>query len=68
MGILILKAMRLYQVIISPFFGRNCRFYPSCSEYTIEAVKKYGALKGFLKGVARILKCGPWFKGGIDLS
>lgn len=63
----ILKIIRLYQLLVSPILGRHCRFYPSCSEYTAEAVRKYGFLKGLAKGSHRILKCQPFNKGGIDL-
>ena len=55
-----------YQKAISPFLGRRCRFYPTCSEYTKQAVEKYGALKGLYLGLIRILKCHPFHKGGYD--
>ena len=64
---IILKIIKDYQNFVSPFLGYNCRFYPSCSNYASEAVKKYGALKGFCKTFWRILKCHPFNKGGIDL-
>ncbi len=49
------------------FFGEgNCRFIPTCSNYTIEAIKKYGILKGFFLGIIRVLRCNPLFKGGVD--
>ena len=44
----------------------NCKFYPTCSEYTKQAIEKYGAVKGLLLGIARILKCNPFSKGGYD--
>jgi len=47
--------------------GENCRFYPSCSEYTYQAIEKYGLIKGSWKGARRILRCYPWSRGGIDL-
>jgi len=59
--------IKLYQDLISPNMVKSCRFYPSCSEYTFLAVKKYGTLRGSLKGVKRIIKCFPWHPGGIDL-
>lgn len=62
-----LKIIRFYQIFISPIFGKNCRFYPSCSEYLYKKIKKEGILKGFLKFIKRILKCHPWHQGGIDL-
>ena len=59
-----------YQKIISPkleFFNIQCKYYPSCSEYTKLAILKYGAVKGSFLGMKRILKCNPFSKGGIDL-
>ena len=44
----------------------NCKFYPTCSEYTKQAIEKYGAIKGLLLGIARILRCNPFSKGGYD--
>ncbi len=64
---LITKLIKFYQKFISPFFGKNCRFYPSCSGYTIEAIEKYGLVKGLKKGVWRVLRCHPFNKGGIEL-
>ncbi|MCP5492572.1 MAG: membrane protein insertion efficiency factor YidD [Chlamydiales bacterium] len=56
----------LYQWTISPLIGNCCRFKPSCSDYAIQALDKYGALKGCWKITIRLLKCGPWHPGGID--
>jgi len=64
---LILKTIKVYQKFVSPILGRNCRFYPSCSEYSYQAVKRYGAVKGLILGFWRVLRCNPWNKGGIDL-
>lgn len=61
-----LLLIRAYQLLISPLFGRNCRFYPTCSEYTYGAIKKYGVLKGCWLGGRRILKCHPFHEGGVD--
>lgn len=59
--------IRFYQVALSPLLGGGkCRFYPSCSEYTAEAVSKYGLFYGFVLGFRRILRCGPWNEGGFD--
>jgi putative membrane protein insertion efficiency factor len=63
---LITGAIRLYQVTISPLLGPRCRFFPSCSVYTIEAVHKHGALKGLWLGLVRIAKCHPFHPGGVD--
>jgi len=64
---IILKIIKFYQIFISPSLGYNCRFYPSCSQYSYLAIKKYGILKGIFLGVKRVLKCHPWNKGGVDL-
>lgn len=61
-----LALIRFYQRFISPMLGSNCRFYPSCSAYTYQAVEKYGVAKGSWMGFKRILRCNPWNKGGFD--
>jgi hypothetical protein len=61
-----MQAIRLYQLILSPFLGGQCRFYPSCSDYTREAIEKHGLLKGIGLGGRRLLKCHPFHPGGID--
>ncbi len=58
--------VRIYQLLLSPLFGGRCRFYPSCSEYFIGAVRKYGAISGSFRGVWRILRCHPFHPGGYD--
>jgi putative membrane protein insertion efficiency factor len=58
--------IRFYQLAISPFIGKCCRFYPSCSEYGIEAIKAHGALYGIWLTAKRLGKCHPWHPGGID--
>jgi len=62
-----IQIIKLYQIFISPILGRNCRFYPSCSNYTVFSMGKYGILKGLQKGIWRVLKCNQFFKGGVDL-
>jgi len=59
--------IRLYQKFISPAIGNHCKYYPTCSQYTIQAVDKYGIIKGSLLGIIRIIKCNPFSKGGVDL-
>ena len=59
--------IRIYQLLLSPLLGRNCRFYPTCSVYTSEAIKKYGFLKGIFLGGKRLAKCHPFHPGGVDL-
>ena len=63
---LIIKLIKFYQKRISPAKKPCCRFFPTCSEYALQAVTKYGALKGTYKGVKRLLKCHPFHKGGYD--
>ncbi|MGI6359184.1 MAG: membrane protein insertion efficiency factor YidD [Bacillota bacterium] len=58
--------IRLYQRLLSPMLGANCRFRPTCSEYTIQALTRYGLLKGLWLGFKRILRCHPWHPGGYD--
>jgi len=55
-----------YQKFISPLFPPSCRFYPTCSEYAIQAIDKYGIFKGGIKAAWRILRCNPFNKGGYD--
>jgi uncharacterized protein len=62
----LLSLIRLYQLALSPLLGQHCRFYPSCSEYTREAVVEHGAGKGVLLGLRRICCCHPWHAGGYD--
>ncbi len=66
MKFLVLSFLQLYKTMISPFLPPACRFTPSCSEYTMQAVEKYGAIKGTWLGVKRILRCQPFCKGGFD--
>ena len=58
--------VRLYQIFLSPIFGRQCRFEPTCSHYFIGAVRKYGPVIGTLKGIGRICRCHPFHPGGDD--
>jgi putative membrane protein insertion efficiency factor len=62
----LIAMVRLYQALLSPWLGRQCRFVPTCSHYFIEAVQKRGPLKGSLMGLWRILRCNPFSKGGYD--
>ncbi len=63
---LLIALVRTYQYAISPLTGRRCRFFPTCSEYTIDALRQYGAWKGAWLGVKRIFRCHPWHPGGYD--
>ena len=58
--------IRIYQAAVSPFLGKHCRFYPSCSAYTAEAIDIHGAFSGIFLGVKRILRCHPFSSGGYE--
>lgn len=62
--------VRFYQIVISPIIhllpNSGCRFYPTCSEYTLQAITKHGAIKGIIMGFCRILRCNPFCEGGLD--
>ena len=64
--IILIKLIQGYQYFISPMFGNSCRYFPSCSDYSIEALKTYGFLKGGYLSAKRILSCHPFSRGGID--
>ena len=66
MQTLIIGALRLYRVLISPLLGPRCRFYPSCSHYAEIAVGRHGALKGSWLTALRLARCHPWNPGGVD--
>ena len=66
MARIILKLIAAYQYFLSPFIGGACRFHPSCSRYTSEAIEKHGAWKGSLLGIKRICRCHPFHEGGLD--
>lgn len=66
MKTVLLAIIRGYQLALSPFLGQHCRFTPSCSQYTAEAIDKYGAAKGSWLGFKRILRCQPLCEGGHD--
>ena len=63
---IIIGLIRIYQLTLSPWLGPRCRFYPSCSSYTIEAVQRKGVIRGCAHGAWRILRCQPFNKGGHD--
>ena len=65
-GRLLIAVARVYQYALSPLLGRHCRFQPTCSTYFIESVRKYGAVRGGLRGLWRICRCHPWNPGGHD--
>jgi putative membrane protein insertion efficiency factor len=66
LGLVLIAFVRLYQVCLSPLLPPACRFYPSCSQYFILAVRKFGPVRGSWKGVCRVCRCHPWNPGGYD--
>ncbi len=65
-SLLLIIPIKIYQIIISPLLGPSCRFTPTCSQYAVEAIQKYGPLKGSWLSFKRILKCHPWGGSGYD--
>lgn len=59
--------IRVYQRLISPMFGERCRYYPSCSEYAVQAIIRFGILRGLALAGWRLMRCNPWSRGGVDL-
>ncbi|MDD1605601.1 MAG: membrane protein insertion efficiency factor YidD [Methylococcaceae bacterium] len=66
MRFVLIALIKFYKYFISPLLGSNCRFYPSCSSYSLEALTRYGAVIGFYLTLRRLLKCHPFHEGGID--
>ena len=66
MSTLLVWLLRAYQLLLSPMLGQNCRFYPSCSSYAIEAIRAHGAARGALLALRRVCRCHPWNDGGFD--
>ena len=64
--LIIIIFLKFYQVFISPIIGQNCRYLPTCSEYSIQSLKKFGIIKGLFLSVRRVSKCHPWGNHGYD--
>ena len=63
---IVVGPIRVYQRAISPALPRRCKYYPSCSEYAVQAVRSYGILRGLVLAAWRLLRCNPWSHGGVD--
>ncbi len=63
---IVIFLIRLYQTILSPFIGQHCRFYPSCSSYSLQALEKHGVARGLWLSIKRVSRCHPWHEGGVD--
>jgi len=63
---LIIRIIRYYKDYLSPFLPDSCRFYPSCSEYSAEAIERYGIIKGLMLSLGRLMRCHPFHPGGYD--
>lgn len=66
MARILIFLLKAYQVLLSPFLGQQCRFYPTCSQYGLEAIHKHGAIVGSYYTIRRLLRCHPWHAGGHD--
>ena len=63
---LVVLPIRAYQLLLSPVIGQRCRYYPSCSEYAVQAIMRFGILRGLVLAGWRLLRCNPWSRGGFD--
>jgi putative membrane protein insertion efficiency factor len=63
---ILVAPVRLYQRLISPALGRRCKYYPSCSEYAAQAIRRFGIARGLVLAAWRLLRCNPWSRGGFD--
>jgi putative membrane protein insertion efficiency factor len=66
MARILICMIKAYQVLLSPFFGQQCRFYPTCSQYALESINTHGAMVGSYYAIRRLLRCHPWHAGGHD--
>ena len=68
MKVLAVAPIRAYQLLVSPLLGPRCKYYPSCSQYAIDAIKEFGILRGLVLTAWRLLRCNPWSHGGVDYA
>jgi uncharacterized protein len=63
---LAIAPIRVYQRLVSPLLGPRCKYHPTCSEYSVQAIRRYGVLRGLVLAGWRLLRCNPWSQGGFD--
>ena len=66
MQFVLVRLIKFYRFVISPWVGHHCRFYPTCSSYALDAIERFGALRGSYLTLIRLSKCHPWHEGGLD--
>ncbi|MEC8946638.1 MAG: membrane protein insertion efficiency factor YidD, partial [Candidatus Neomarinimicrobiota bacterium] len=66
MSFIFIKMIKMYQIVLSPFLGSNCRYQPTCSNYAIESIEQWGVIQGSVLSFKRIIKCHPWGSSGYD--
>lgn len=66
MGRIVIHLIQAYQYLVSPLLGPHCRFYPSCSDYAVQAIQSHGLPRGGLLALRRLSRCHPWHPGGVD--
>lgn len=66
MQFVLVQLIKFYRYVISPWLGYHCRFHPTCSCYALEAIQRFGALRGSYLTIIRLSKCHPWHEGGLD--
>ena len=66
MARILISFVRAYQILLSPLMGMHCRYQPTCSHYMMDAINRFGAIRGTWLGLRRLSRCHPWHKGGLD--
>jgi putative membrane protein insertion efficiency factor len=64
----LIAPIRVYQRVISPMFPRRCKYHPTCSQYAVDAIREWGAVRGLVLAGWRLLRCNPWSHGGVDYA